>query len=244
MVDLLNNSDSDFCIANSGVIVENHREQNLIIQKSEYFLKNQINQLVAWLIGNGTLSYGSVPKIKSTVWNCLFRREFLIKNKIAFERYIDFEDDWVFLIRCLLSAEKICMEKTCVYYWRINPVSESHSHKYVKDFYWNRKKLKEFINYSLDAINLDEEKRKDFEVMFQRRTFLWNLFNECYSGEGIKKQILIINEIHKYEFPEVHYDLIGKEYSKKENLLLRFLLSGHSILAYLTNKLIFKFHFH
>lgn len=175
--------------------------------------------MVAWLVGNGTIECGDIPKIKTTVWNCLFRRKFLIENNISFERFMDFEDDWVFLIKCLLSADKVYLENKCVYYWRINLDSESHSHKYVECFYPNRKKLKKFINETLDAIDISEKQRKDFEIMFQRRTFLWNLYNECYRDESLREKIINIREVVKSEIPEVQYDLISDKYSKKENFL-------------------------
>lgn len=245
LIKVLDKDESDFCIANSGVVLNDQKfEENCIIEKSEVIYRPKIDQLIVWLIGNGTISCDGVPKIKTTVWNCLFRKSFLDKHNIVFEKFMDFEDDWVFLIRCLLHADKVNLENKCVYYWRINPESESHSHKYVENFYPNRKKLKKFIDETLNAINVSENKRKDFEVMFQRRTFLWGLYNECYGEQSLSKKIENVRQIVELEVPKIRYPLLDTGYSKKENMLLRLLLSKHCRCAYFVNKAVFGFHFH
>lgn len=240
----LENGKYDFCMANYATIQNGNKKEHIIIDKRTEIGKRDALNLGKWLVGNGTIEYGSVPRIGSTVWCCLFQKKFLENNNILFEKFIDYEDDWVFLIKCLICAESILLENKILYYWNVNDSSESHKNKYVDRFYENRIELKKFIDDVLDKMQVPIKDRKRFEVMFQRRTLLWNLYNECYRKGSLKDKIRNIQMYTEIELEKTRYNLINKSYSTKENILLMFLMRRCYYLSYLMNKICFKFHFH
>ena len=63
----------------------------------------------------------------TTAWLKLYRREFLLKNKLLFPEGVYFEDN-AFSLRCLIACEKFKHIPDIVYYYRINPVSIMESH--------------------------------------------------------------------------------------------------------------------
>lgn len=242
IIEKLEDNECDFCISNYSIVLNGEKKDKIIIKENKIFDRENSIELIKWLIGTGVISYSeNIPQISSTIWNCVFRKEFIIKNNITFRKYIDYEDDWLFLIDCLLCSNRLFLNQSILYYWKVNCKSESHTHKYVKDFYRNRKLLKKEIDSILNKINISIKDKYDFAIMFQRRTLLWNLFNECYSNHSLNIKIQNIKTTTEEE--NAKYKMI-KGNSKKENILVWLLLSKKYYLAYFINKYFFKFYFH
>lgn len=71
--------------------------------------------------------------IYGTVWKCIFRRKFLDEHHIKFRKFINYEDDWIFVTETLshVSCAAACGFQG--YYWRINKDSESRSKVFIED---------------------------------------------------------------------------------------------------------------
>ena len=65
------------------------------------------------------------------VWANLYRRERVVQWGIRFKRFVDYEDDYLFVFDYLRCAQKVAMIKPVGYYWRYNLKSETYRQKYI-----------------------------------------------------------------------------------------------------------------
>lgn len=102
-----------------------------------------------------------------TLWKCIYNRRFLINNCFCFKRFVNYEDDWIFVTETLCAAKKVVTDSYTGYYWRVSDGSKSHSchfveniiprmreysayvGKYLKDGIVDKDVLKEYIRISL-----------------------------------------------------------------------------------------------
>lgn len=89
------------------------------------------------------LSFSASNRVSGTVWKCMILKEVITENKIKFKRFINFEDDLLFLFDCLSNCIQICTLKYTGYYWRINSESESYRWRYVENL--NEKEQKYYL---------------------------------------------------------------------------------------------------
>lgn len=75
----------------------------------------------------------SANYLYGTIWKCIFRREFLDVYHIKFRRFIDYEDDWIFMAEAFSYASCAVSCGFQGYYWRINKASKSHGKSYIQD---------------------------------------------------------------------------------------------------------------
>lgn len=129
-------------------------------------------------------------KVDCNIWNKIFCLDFLKKNQIIFKNFLDYEDDWIFVINAMKHAKKVALRRQVVYIWRTNMESESRNRivhdKYLKDFYQKHCALRSFLLEALDGIVLDRNVYELFEGELQKETLLWGLSNE--TGRGIENR--------------------------------------------------------
>lgn len=68
-----------------------------------------------------------------SVWKCIFRTDFVRDNRIRFRRFVNYEDDWIFVTQALCFADKAVTVSDTGYCWRVNEESESHRGTYIGD---------------------------------------------------------------------------------------------------------------
>lgn len=68
-----------------------------------------------------------------TVWKCIFQKRFIEENGILFHRFINYEDDWIFVTQALSCASSVVTDSMTGYYWRVNSASESHKNRYIEN---------------------------------------------------------------------------------------------------------------
>ena len=116
-------------------------------------------------------------KIDCNIWNKIYRLDFLRKNQIWFHTFLDYEDDWLFVINALKYAKSVTLRKKVVYAWREHEESESRNRvvkdKYLENFYEKHCALKEFLLESLREVSLAERYDMQFEGELQKETRLW-----------------------------------------------------------------------
>lgn len=71
------------------------------------------------------------------VWGMLFKRDMVREGKLEFRRFVNYEDDYLFILDALLNAGKISFMRETGYYWIRRMGSESSSLSYIEDI-WNR----------------------------------------------------------------------------------------------------------
>ncbi len=94
-------------------------------------------------VDNSNYMYG-------TVWKCIFSRDFIAKNNITFRRFINYEDDWIFVTEALSKADRVITDSYIGYYWKLNGTSESHKGRFIGNL---TQKLKDFDDYTLSYLS-------------------------------------------------------------------------------------------
>ena len=177
----------------TGLCIEEH--VRIIEQNTDLFHK------IATGLITRLYSSNSLDIVRASIWNKLFRTSFLRANKIMFYKYLDYEDDWIFIINALRRARKICIQKKTVYCWHINDNSESHSRKkrdyYIADFSEKHKLFREFLIGSLDGVCTDERFLNRFREKLVKESMLWGLSNETGRGIYGRSYKDSLNEIKK-----------------------------------------------
>lgn len=145
-------------------------------------------------------------KIDCNIWNKIYRLDFLKENHITFKMFLDYEDDWIFVINAMKYAKAIAVRKEVVYIWKTNLESESRNRiihdKYLDDFYAKHCALRAFLLDSLKMTAIAPSFYALYEGELQKETLLWGLSNE--TGRGIANRTIaqstkVMKEIVKQE---------------------------------------------
>lgn len=94
-------------------------------------------------INLGNYIYGSV-------WKCIFRLDFITDNHIRFQKFINYEDDWIFVTQALCCVQKVVTTSKTGYCWRVNEHSESHKKIYIENLQKKFAALDEYIFHYLE----------------------------------------------------------------------------------------------
>ena len=68
------------------------------------------------------------------VWAAVYSRKFIKENNIRFKRFVGIEDDFLFILDCLDSANRISMVRDVGYFWSVNRESTTYKQKYKDGF--------------------------------------------------------------------------------------------------------------
>lgn len=87
----------------------------------------------------------NIKSIQPTVWHCLFNRRMIIENEIKFIQFVNFEDDYIFLVQCLYSAKKVVLETNSFYTYLIHNDSTTYTVKYISDYLTKKRELNHWM---------------------------------------------------------------------------------------------------
>lgn len=95
------------------------------------------------------------------VWAGIYRRDIVEKNNINFKRFVDIEDDYLFVFDFLIVANTLGLMHRTGYAWRFNQKSETYKLKYIDnipskyfEFYSYLKSKVEYLNISSNILDL------------------------------------------------------------------------------------------
>lgn len=99
--------------------------------------------------------------IYGSVWKCIFRTDFVRNNQIKFRKFVNFEDDWIFVTRALCCAQNVVTTSRAGYCWRVNDNSESHKGLYIENLQDKFRTFDDYVFYYLgesikDVVVLNE----------------------------------------------------------------------------------------
>lgn len=98
-----------------------------------------------------------------SVWKCIFRTDFVKEHGIDFRRFVNYEDDWIFVTRALCCADRVVTSRKAGYCWRVNEGSESHRGVYIPDLCERFAALDQYVTGYL------EEGIREAEVLTEYR---------------------------------------------------------------------------
>lgn len=249
-IKILQDNECDILIANNATRNQDGHEQHKgeLITENEVCEKEKIHFLVRLLSG-GTYCYEGnnlnqyFSNFPTTVWNCLFRKDVIDRNGIHFRSFVDYEDDWIFLIDSLLGSERIFLSKDHFYCWIVNPESESHSHKYIPDLCVKLKPLMDYHCEVLRKAETPEDKIRFVRSSRKRNAILTVFFNDMERPYSEMKKDVNEAMIAYYEpgYAKLHKPTLHR---RIENCFIGMFHNNFFFLAYLLNKYIVKFRFH
>lgn len=125
----------------------------------------------------------SANYLYGTIWKCIFRREFLDFYHIKFRRFIDYEDDWIFMAEAFSYASCAVSCEFQGYYWRINKTSKSHRKNYIQDIIGKMELYNSYIYGFLADCIVDKAIFKEYI-----RISLCEHFVDLYRNEAALKE--------------------------------------------------------
>lgn len=209
--------DTDFIYSNYVTTNNNNNNKTLIeINKKDSICnKEEILKLERYLFDPNIFSIKDKNiDIKSTIWNCIFKKSFIKDNDIHFFRYTSYEDDWLFMIESLKHANKIYLYNDSYYSWTVNNKSESHVNKYIENYFKKSLDLLDYAINSLKETGLKEEDLKDYKLRCNSNIMLWNFYNECESDINIKQNDNIKQLVEYYKDSIKDFINISSTYNK------------------------------
>lgn len=229
---------SDLCIASSAKFFRNVEIDSYIYEdeKDDVIGKKDIpeNLLLPSILMGHYVGIGNGNRVRSTIWNLVFKKEMLESYNIRFKRFANFEDDLLMRFDLLLMSNQVCTISKIGYYWRINYSSESHNRKYVEGIDKKWRQVNDYIVSGLEKEGLDKivETYKaceacneiveiyDYEVITKRKIREKNLFlKTAVSDRLTDKSVSMI----KYLDKSLYFDRgVLKLVAKKQYLIAYF----------------------
>ena len=166
-----------------------------IIKKDELLLDERIKELRKWLVMGEVMPapYVSIP---TSIWTCVISSDLVKSNNIRFESYIRYDDDWVFLLRCLSYCKSLFLCKQAYYNWLIHDASESHTAKYMPDILERYENLKKFkLEYIKNWCNATDEEIEAFVAYFDANTVYVTIRNESVSGNKLSVSRKMVKDV-------------------------------------------------
>ena len=240
----IDNSQSDFMITN--YCLSNGKKRELF-SSNEICGADKVSSMARHMLAYGLVPYTEMPINPlcdvSTVWNCIFKRDFLVKHHIQFGAYVDYEDDWKFVTECLVKASKVYLNTDQFYCWTVNPNSESHTRKYISNYVEKREKLLSWIMKQLSKCGVSDDliKHYRFSPEISRSVVMDNFYNACsLNYSGYKKDI---DGMLKHNW-KVNFSTIKKAKTKPQVLFLSLLYLKLFRTAFVINKFFLKRNYH
>lgn len=97
-----------------------------------------------------------------TLWKCIYNRSFIINNGFSFKRFIDYEDDWIFVTETLCVAKRVVTDSYTGYYWRVSGGSKSHSCHFVEGITCRMQDFDAYVMEYLKSSIVDKDILKEY----------------------------------------------------------------------------------
>lgn len=141
-----------------------------------------------------------------TVWKCIFRTDFMRDNKIRFQSFIHYEDDWLLVTRVLCWAQRAVTVSEAGYCWRVNEGSESHKRVCIEDLHQRFAAFDEYVLFYL------QQGIKDPDIMNEYiKINLCEHYVELYRNVRGAKGVASRKKCHK----NIRRYLIETDYKKQ-----------------------------
>lgn len=211
----------------------------------------ELCNLRKWLVMGEVLNKPKVC-IPSVVWNCVFRASIINDNKVEFESFIQYDDDWVFLLKYLEVSKKIYLTKNVYYQWYIHNDSESHCPKYLDRIDCRYENLRRFQKNYMLGCNVSYKERELFENYFYANFLYVATTNEAIQVRSIKSLAKAVNYIYQQVksdrfVPAVWYDkkdvtrMLIKKKGKKAGIIFSLIMNKMCLAAVLLCKLVLEY---
>lgn len=111
------------------------------------------------------------------VWAGIYKREIVEKTKIRFKRFVDIEDDYLFVFDFLRAAARLGLMQDVGYAWRFNQKSETYRLKYVSHILEKYEAFYGYLTQGIQGLELSAEIRKICRTYQVQNTLVMTIEN-------------------------------------------------------------------
>ena len=154
-------------------------------------ITNQVLCDILFNVDNKCISY------MGNVWAAIYSRKMIQRSGITFKRFVDIEDDYLFIFDSLLESNIIYTLKDVGYSWRYNPESETYRVKYINNIVDRYYKFFCYIKDKLISNNVKKDVIEKFETFFIQDAIVRSFENEYTIVAKSKKGKKSLNQFYK-----------------------------------------------
>lgn len=186
----------DVAICSTGRCTDNIKTPYWVTEDTCYEKEDVIMHCFLPLVFNRSVLFKD-DTMYNTIWKCMISKYLIKKYGISFRRYVNFEDDRLFLLDVLARSQKVVLLSDVLYYWRINPASESHAARYIKGLYQKDIRFQEATIEIMICAGTEEK----YQALFRNINGAWRysriVENEVnHTGARFREKIYIIKKIY------------------------------------------------
>lgn len=184
-IEYLQKSNSDVLISNYYTSQSEMQQKKNVIKNNCQYERFDIEKILAYFIGEGELLKSNeidemnLTALPNSIWNGIYKKELIDINNIQFRKFVDFEDDWLFIISVLFAAKHLCVSTEAYYCWTINPHSESHTRKYIPDFFTKRTALYRWVDSIVEKLAIAPTRVDSYKRKVLTQNVIWGFYNAC-----------------------------------------------------------------
>ena len=178
--------------------------------------------------------------IYPTIWKCIISRQFMIREKIKFINFVNYEDDLLALIQILLKAERVSTVSEILYFWNTNINSETYKSRYIDKLEEKQKKLMGYINNILKENDVSNKVLEEYMYVLHSRNVLQLLDNlSVLKAKSLKVKINMIKMNESVFFVQTRKKKVNPEKGYVRNtFILALVIKKLLFSAYILNKIV------
>lgn len=157
--------------------------------------KKNINEILipSMLIdrGNNIVSY------LGHIWAGIYKLDAIKKNNIIFKKFVDIEDDYLFVFDVLNRIERVLFINEVGYAWRFNKESETFRLKYIEGILRKYNELYNYLRKSVDRLEVNQNVVDEFSMYSIQNSIVMSIENTYTCINKSSKDKKEIKEYYK-----------------------------------------------
>lgn len=155
---------TDFLAENGG-----RKKCDQVYENAIVFNEEVINSVLVPVLTNNSTKYCTYI---GHVWACIFELKLIKDNNILFKKFIDYEDDYLFVVDALANTNSCMFIVETGYFWSINYNSYSHTKKYLKNYLMKSENLEKYIMEVAQNSSLNNGDIEKIEAYWRQSTII------------------------------------------------------------------------
>lgn len=131
------------------------------------------------------------------VWAGIYKRDIIQKNNIFFKKFIDIEDDYLFVFDFLNEASRLMLMHKVGYAWRYNQKSETYRLKYIDHILVRYERFYEYLSQKSENHGISKDVLEKFEVYRVQNTLVMTIENSYTCLNRSKEENVAIRAFYR-----------------------------------------------
>ena len=176
-LDKIEQEQADILMANNYVCLDGKLNKKQFFPEERIYNNSECKDLAKMLFCPEVFTPKNASRrhlmvLPGTIWNCIFKINFIRNNNIHFQSNVHYEDDWLFIGQTVGESNCLIIVPDAFYCWTINPKSESHAQKYISNFFQRRKQHKALLLSITKELGAKDDEQKHFEHILDAQTII------------------------------------------------------------------------